>query len=426
MREMKNSGIDWIGLIPKDWSVCKVKDIFFRKNEKANNPEPVVLSLARSGVKVRDITNGEGQLAENYSNYNPVSINDLLLNPMDLYSGANCSISKVEGVISPAYINLKAIGNNNSRYYDYYFKTQYWGMALFAHGKGVSFDNRWTLNAETLMNYYLPLPTTREQEKIANFLDEKISEIDNAIGKTKETIEEYKKLKKSVVLEIMINGLDETAELKNSFVDWIGNIPKHWIKCKIKTVCEVGSGTTPQSGNDLYYNETADNYWIQSGDIYGKKEIIDTKVMITKQALSDYSALKTYTSPYIVIAMYGGSVGNVAISKIDACTNQACGVLLPSSKVDINYLYYWLEVCKDDFLKTAEGGGQANISQDKIKNQFFLLCDLNEQKKIVNYLDSKCNEIDKLIESKEKIIDDLENYKRSVIYEYVTGKKEVK
>ena len=122
MREMKDSGIKWIGKIPLNWKIGKVKDVFTRKNEKANLENPTVLSLARSGVKVRDISNGEGQLAESYTNYNPVEINDLLLNPMDLYSGANCSVSKVEGVISPAYINLKAKGNNNSTYYDYYFK----------------------------------------------------------------------------------------------------------------------------------------------------------------------------------------------------------------------------------------------------------------------------------------------------------------
>ena len=194
MRKLKESGIEWIGKIPEEWNVCKVKDIFFRKNEKAKIENPTVLSLARTGVKIRDISNGEGQLAENYSKYNPVEIGDLLLNPMDLYSGANCSISEVEGVISPAYFNLRTKKDDYAKYYDYYFKTQYWGMVLFAHGKGVSFDNRWTLNSETLMNYYLPHPSLEEQNRIVIFLDKKIGEIDNAIEKTKETIEDYKKL----------------------------------------------------------------------------------------------------------------------------------------------------------------------------------------------------------------------------------------
>ena len=132
-REMKDSGVEWIGEIPREWEVGKVKNCFVRKNEKAKQENPIILSLARSGVKIRDISTGEGQIAESYFNYNPVEKGDLLINPMDLYSGANCSVSKVCGVISPAYINLKSINGNNSTYYDYYFKTQYWSMVFFSY-----------------------------------------------------------------------------------------------------------------------------------------------------------------------------------------------------------------------------------------------------------------------------------------------------
>ena len=159
MREMKDSGFSWLGYIPDNWDIKKVKHCFYRKNEKAMQNDPVILSLARSGVKVRDISNNEGQMAESYFNYNPVDIDDLLLNPMDLYSGANCSISKVKGVISPAYVNLRALDGINPVFFDYYFKVQYWLMAFFSYGKGVSFDNRWTLNAETLMNYPVIVPS---------------------------------------------------------------------------------------------------------------------------------------------------------------------------------------------------------------------------------------------------------------------------
>lgn len=155
-RKMKNSGIEWIGVIPEDWKLGRVKHGFIRKKQEAHQDNPVILSLARAGVHVRDISNNEGQIAESYYNYNVVSPGDLLLNPMDLYSGANCSISKVGGVISPAYVNLGAKEGFHSAYYDYFFKTQYWAMVLFAHGKGVSFDNRWTLSNEDLMNYRIP------------------------------------------------------------------------------------------------------------------------------------------------------------------------------------------------------------------------------------------------------------------------------
>ena len=280
-REMKDSGVEWIGEIPKDWEVARVKNAFIRKNEKAQQENPTILSLARSGVKVRDISTGEGQIAESYYNYNPVEIGDLLLNPMDLYSGANCSISKVSGVISPAYINLKAKKGYNSVYYDYYFKTQYWSMALFAHGKGVSYDNRWTLNAETLFNYYIPLPKYHEQQKIANFLDEKVGEIDRLIDNAKKGIEEYKKYKQSVITKAVTKGLDSNVEMKDSGVEWIGEIPKDWEFRKIKSFSDIISkGTTPKEMSTIKDSKYTIRY-IKSENIVDDKLIDKPEFYIT-------------------------------------------------------------------------------------------------------------------------------------------------
>ena len=151
-RTLVDTGIQWIGKIPGDWDIVKVNKLFFRRKEVNTDIDPTVLSLARSGVKVRDISTNEGQLAESYDNYHRVYFGDLMLNPMDLVSGANCSMSEVEGVISPAYINLAKKEECNPKYYDYFFKNQYWVNAMFIHGKGVSFDNRWTMNAEMFKN----------------------------------------------------------------------------------------------------------------------------------------------------------------------------------------------------------------------------------------------------------------------------------
>ena len=233
-REMKDSGIEWIGSLPSTWKICKVKNCFVRKNDKAMQEDPVILSLARSGVKIRDISKNEGQIAESYYNYNPVEPGDLLLNPMDLYSGANCSISEVTGVISPAYINLKAKTGVNPRYFDYYFKTQYWAMAFFAHGKGVSFDNRWTMSADSLLNYYIPLPPVAEQNQIAVFLDKKCFGIDSTMERTRASIEEYKKLKQAVITQAVTKGIHKGVEMASSKREWIRTYPKHWKEIRIK------------------------------------------------------------------------------------------------------------------------------------------------------------------------------------------------
>lgn len=207
-------------------------------------------------------------------------------------------------------------------------------------------------------------------------------------------------------------------EMKDSGVKWIGDVPASWQLKKIKNAVQnIGSGTTPPSHIFDYYDGNV--FWIQSGDIYGKSEIFDTLTQVTTKAVQNLSALHVYEADFIVIAMYGGSVGNIAISKINACTNQACCCIKPSSDNSLKYMYYWIFACKDDFLQQAFGGGQPNISQTKIKNQYYLQPVFDEQKRIADFLDGKCAEIEALIADVQAQIDILEQYKRSVITETV-------
>ena len=208
-------------------------------------------------------------------------------------------------------------------------------------------------------------------------------------------------------------------EMKDSGIEWIGNVPATWERCKIKNVISsIGSGTTPTSSNIDYYN-SEDICWIQSGDLYKTSYISNTAVSLSAKALH-LSALQIYAAPFIVVAMYGASVGNIAISTIDACSNQACCCIKPDNKNDLKFMYYWLSMCKIDFLSQSIGGGQPNISQSKIKNQFYYRPQLSEQKVIANFLDSKCSEIDAISADIQKEIEILEQYKRSVITEAVT------
>lgn len=422
MREMKDSGIKWIGNIPLNWKTGKVKDVFIRKNEKANSENPTVLSLARSGVKVRDISNGEGQLAESYTNYNPVEINDLLLNPMDLYSGANCSVSKVEGVISPAYINLKVKGNNSSTYYDYYFKTQYWSMAFFAHGKGVSFDNRWTLGLETAMNYYIPIPLEKEQVKIANFLDNKISEIDSVIEKIKETIENYKKYKQSIITEAVTKGLDKNVEMKDSKIDWIGEIPKKWSIQRIKDIANLKTGTTPSTQNQEWFN--GDYNWFTPGDFNENYLMNESSRKLSVQAKLDKAATIIPENTTLIIGI-GGTAGKIGFVESECSCNQQITAIV-SNEVYNKYIMYWM-IANTKFLKeTAMYTTLPIINNETLGKYLFINPNsIEEEIKIVKYLDNKCLDIDTLISRKQKIIEELEQYKKSLIYEYVTGKKEV-
>ena len=209
-------------------------------------------------------------------------------------------------------------------------------------------------------------------------------------------------------------------EMKDSCVSWIGTVPSDWIRKKVKNaVSLIGSGTTPAS-SCLQYYESEDVNWIQSGDIYGIDTIIKTNTMISNAAVRSLSALHVYNPDFIVVAMYGGSVGNIAISKIEACVNQACCCIRTDNQNDLKFMYYWIYMCKSDFLRVSEGGGQPNISQAKIRNQYYMQPPLAEQRRIADFLDTKCAEIDALTADIQTQIDTLEQYKRSVITETVT------
>jgi len=425
MAMMKNTGMLWIGQIPVDWELGKVKYAFNRKKEKSIEKDPIVLSLARAGVKIRDISTNEGQLAASYEGYNPVEPNDLLLNPMDLVSGANCSISKVSGVISPAYVNLRAKTGFEPRYYDYYFKTQYWNMGFFVHGKGVSFENRWTLNDATLKDYYIPMPLLYEQQAIVDYLDEACSKIDEIITEAKASIDEYKKLKQSVIFEAVTKGLDKNVEMKDSGVEWMGVIPKHWSTPKLKYFTNISSGGTPDRNHYEYWNGNVN--WIKTGELQNN-ELYDSEEKISELGVANSSA-KLFKENTILIAMYGQGKtrGMTALLKVPCTTNQACaGIVMKSnSPYEIYYLWLTLQASYRALREKAVGTGQPNLSIGLLKDFYIPLPTLQEQKEVINFLKKVMPKYDSIIAEKESLINDLEAYKKSLIYEVVTGKRRV-
>lgn len=204
---------------------------------------------------------------------------------------------------------------------------------------------------------------------------------------------------------------------KDSGIAWIGEIPEKWSKDKVfRVFANIGSGTTAKATEDS--NFEGEINWIQSGDINGS--IINScKNKISQQVLNKYSALKIYKAPFIIVAMYGASVGNISVSMIDGCVNQACCVMSDSVHY-FDYLFYAIKSAKDYLIYRAEGGGQPNISQDKLKNLWLPIPPLSEQQSIASFLDTKCGEIDSLISLQEEMISELQAYKQSVITEAVT------
>lgn len=425
---MKYSGIKWIGEIPDNWNVRKVKQCFYISKEQAHEENPTILSLARAGVKVRDISNNEGQLAASYDNYNPVMPGDLLLNPMDLYSGANCSLSEVSGVISPAYINLRKKVELNPKFYDWFFKTQYWAMAMFAHGKGVSFDNRWTMNAETLLNYYLPFPSSDVQDKIVDLINKKTAEIDSLIEIENQQIEKLKEYKQAVITEAVTKGLDNNVSMKDSGIEWIGKIPEETSVIPLKFLL---AEPMMYGANESGLREKIINgyRYIRITDIDGDGNLKDDdeNQYLTQEKGESYNL----SEGDILFARSGGTVGKTFIYHESYGKSAFAGYLI-KGKCDLNkllpeYLYLYTqssiyELWKQQiFIQSTI----QNIGANKYSMLPLIVGSLEWQKQVTSYVQTKAREIDELIIVKQQKIDQLSEYKKSLIYEYVTGKKEV-
>ena len=392
--------IPWLPFIPSDWKIGKVKQCFSISKELSCKNNPTILSLARSSVKIRDISSNEGQLAANNSNYNSVKPGDLLLNPMDLYSGANCNVSNLEGVISPAYSNLRAKTQLDPKFYDFYFKTQYWTMAMFAHGKGVSYDNRWTLNADTLLNYEIPVPSFNEQTKIVDFLNKQTSKIDQLISNQEKQIEKLKEYRQAILTKAVTKGLDPNVPMKDSGVEWIGKVPLNWMTPKFKNLATLSNGREiEEDGGDI--------------PVYGSGGIFK----FTKRPLFEGISLLTGRKGTIDNPM----LVNGAFWTVDTMFYTSS---INLKRVLPEYLFYAFKgCCNFGFYKS--GSVLPSMTQSQINNIIIPLPTLEEQKQIIAFLQVKMGKIDSLLSLLNRNIEKLNSYKKSLIYEYVTGKKRV-
>lgn len=420
MREMKDSGIEWIGQIPKGWELRRAKTLFTQRNSKGNGIEVLLSPTQKYGVVPQSQLEGVVQVKEDtdLQMFKTVHKGDFVISLRSFQGGFEYSL--YEGVCSPAYQVFYPTSPICDTYYRYLFKSQSFISKMnnltvgIREGKNIQYVD--------FANSQIPVPPLAEQERIAAFLDAECVEIDAVLEKTRASIEEYKKLKQAIITQAVTKGIRGDRPMKDSGIEWIGDIPAEWNKDKVIRVFSViGSGTTPKSSDENLFD--GNTPWIQSGDINGENLFV-TKNCVSNSAIESYSALRVYQAPYLVVAMYGASVGNLSLSMIDACVNQACCVLKKPT-INLKFAFYIFKAVKDYLARKAVGGGQPNISQETIKQLWLTIPSADEQIEISNYLDEKCRSVDALIAKKQQYLIEIENYKKSLIYEYVTGKKEV-
>ena len=434
--QIKPSNINWIGDIPIDWQIKRIKYLSSLKgrigwqgltSDEYTDEGPFLIT----GIDFDNGTinwNSCVHITEKRWEEAPeihIKNGDLLITK----DGTVGKVAIVTGLVGKASLNSGVLLVRTFNGFDKKFL--YWVLQSEEFWTWFKLKNAGNstiihLYQNDFAEFCYTFPIEQEQRAIADYLDKRCAKIDGIVEDLEQQIDLLQRYKKSLILETVTKGLNKDVPMKPSGIDWIGDIPLHWARTKVKYEIDlIGSGTTPESGNPIYYEDGCFN-WIQSGDLYKTDYVVETEKQITHQAVNDSPALTFYHKDFVVIAMYGASVGNVSISKIDAYTNQACCVLKMKAQNDNRYLFYFLKAAQEEMLLKAFGGTQPNISQVIIKNLSYLRVPSNEQKAIADYLDDRCNRIDSILKDKQIQLEKIKAYRKSLIYEYVTGKKRVK
>ncbi|WP_302275795.1 restriction endonuclease subunit S [Faecalibacterium prausnitzii] len=425
-RKMKDSGIEWIKSIPVNWECKRGKQLFIETNERSIAGTEELLTVSHiTGVTPRRQKNVNMFMSESLTGYKICHPGDIAANTMWLWQGA-VGVSNYHGVISPSYNTYRQRTNDyDSKYLDYLLRIQPLIDTYAAYSTGITLS-RLRLYPESFLSIYFIVPPLTEQQHISSYLDVHCSEIDAMLSKTRSSIEEYKKLKQAVITQAVTKGVHGNREMKDSGVAWIGEIPKEWGRTKIKMIASFFNGDRTSR-----YPQPSD--FVDSGVAFLTSRNIDSDEVdlsetkyITEDKYKSLSGAKIQIDD--IIFCLRGSVGKCAINRTLSCGTVASSLATIRPK-DIypKYLLYFLlsNIASTQTTIFMNGTCAANLSAENVGNYYITLPISTEQKEIADYLDAKCAEIDKLIAKKEQLVKELESYKKSLIYEVVTGKREV-
>ena len=424
MRKMKDSGIEWIGETPEDWKFIKIGSIFRCRNEKVNDTDYPPLSVTRNGIvpQMENVAKTDAN-----DNRKMVKVNDFVINSRSDRK-QSCGVSDLDGSVS--LINTVLYTENTDvilpEYTNLLMKNYGFAEEFYRWGHGIVAD-LWTTRWQEMKSIVLPLPNTQQQEEIVRFVQKKVCGIDNLIAHEQATIEELKAYKQSVITEAVTKGLDKSVSMKDSGVEWIGKIPKRWEIKRAKYIATSifkGNGITKE---DIVVD--GDTPCVRYGEIYSKYNI-SFRQCETRTNKSNLSVLQYFNYGDILFAGTGELVEEIGKNIVYLGETECLAggdIIVLRHKQNPVFLNYALYATHSQMQKSC---GKAklkvvHISASEIGNIYVALPPIEEQKQIADYLDKKCADIDSLISIKQQKIEELKEYKKSLIYEYVTGKKEV-
>lgn len=424
--EYKDSGVEWLGEVPRHWEMRKLKRTFKIKKQIAGTLGFDVLSVTQRGIKIKNISSGEGQLSQDYSKYQRVSIGDFAMNHMDLLTGY-IDISKYEGVTSPDYrvFSLRDEKHFNAKYYLYILQMCY-SLKLFFHlGQGSAHLGRWRLPTEAFNEISFPVPSFLTQSEIVNFLDSEVTKIDTLIEKQQKLIQLLKEKRQVVISHAVTKGLNPDAPMKDSGVEWLGEVPEHWNTSKLKHL-------TKQIVDGAHFTPTYTDKgipFLRVTDIHAKEINRDNVKFIPN---SEHQELIKRCKPQNGDLLVSKN-GTIGIPKLvdwdwDFSIFVSLCLIKFSDKMNAEYAFFFFKTyqMQEQIFGQIKKSTVINLHLDKIAKFVFTIPPINEQKEIVAHLNQTIGTYDKQVEKAEQMSSLLKERRTALISAAVTGKIDVR
>lgn len=415
---MKPSGIEWIGDIPDDWEVTKIGQLYLERNEKVSDREYEALSVTKHGI-LKQLESAAK--TDNGDNRKLVKSGDFVINSRSDRRGS-CGISKFDGSVSLINIILMPTQKIANGYYNYLFRTENFADEFYKYGNGIV-DDLWSTKWTSMKKILVPFPSLRTQQRIADYLDEKCGEIDATIAKQKESIEKLKAYKQSLISETVTKGLDKSAPLKPSGIDYLGDIPSHWEIRKLKYVANFNQNTLPEDTDGQFELK-----YIDIGNVSSVDGIKEIQYFNFSNAPSRARRIVKYGDIIVsTVRTYLRAITSIKEDYDNCICSTGFAVITPKDNFQQDFVVYAIE--NESFIAqiiaNSQGISYPAINVSQLENLKLAFPSVKEQKEIVDFLKTKLLEIDSIINKKQNIIQKLDTYKKSLIFEYVTGKKYV-
>lgn len=425
MREMKDSRIEWVGAIPQNWQLSKIGSLYTQRNEKVSDKDYQPLSVTMQGILPQLATAAK---TDDGDNRKLVRVGDFAINSRSDRRGS-CGISPLDGSVSLINIILTPRTAMHPGYYNWLFHTTLFADEFYKWGHGIVAD-LWTTRWQEMKSITVPVPEYAEQERIAAFLNAECAEIDAVLEKTRASIEEYKKLKQAVITQAVTKGIRGDRPMKDSGIEWIGDIPGSWEVSSVRYIGQLQNGIS--KGGEFFGKGFP---FVSYGDVYKNYELphsVSGLIDTTEDERATYSVeygdiFFTRTSETIE------EVGFSCVCKRSIPNATFAGFIIrlrpfcADEKILTDYAKYYFrgEHIRAYLVKEMNLVTRASLGQTLLKGMSVIVPPKSAQKEIAEYLDDKCADIDALVAKKQQYLTEIENYKKSLIYEYVTGKKEV-